>query len=56
MVEGDVTADSSAGASVRLAGRPTDGAGTEADSSIPGTGTGVGEARSRVPCCLIPGT
>ena len=35
MVEGDVTADSSGGVSVRLAGGPTDGAGAEADSGIP---------------------
>ena len=48
-VEGDVTADSSGGVSVRLAGGPTDGVGAEADSGIPRTGTGVGEARRTLP-------
>ena len=48
-VEGGVTADSSAGASRSLAGRPADGAGAEADSAIPGTGPGVGEARRTLP-------
>ena len=54
-VEGDVTADSSAHAGVHLAERVIDGAEAEADSGIPGTGTGVGEAWRTLPLKrLIP--